>query len=146
METKDKVAEEIQKYILSILACEKGIDLGGFAIQNLRVSVHRDLYEHQVLYALHTLIPAESMKKETHTFEVSYPSDWKQALKKRFFPMWLKKRYPIKYKKITKRVKFTAYNLYPKFPVWHPKGTANAVQTIVKSPDICEFGWEWRDK
>lgn len=26
-----------------------------------------------------------------------YPADWKQAVKERFFPKWLKKRYPVKY-------------------------------------------------
>lgn len=136
------VEEEIRHHALTILACEKGINLGGFCIQNLRVCEKQGLFDNEVLYALHTLIPAENMKEETHTLEVSYPCDWRQALKKRFFPMWLKKRYPIKYKKITKRVKFTAYNLYPKFPAWYPKESANAVQTIVKSLDVCEFGCE----
>ena len=133
MKTKDIVAEEIEKYVLTLLACEKGINLGGFTAQNLRVDVIEGLYDNELLCSLHTLIPAENMKEETHTFRAKYPSDWKQAFKEQHFPEWLKKRYPVKYKSITETIKFIAYNLYPNFPALMPGRCVDSVQHITKT-------------
>ena len=133
MKTKDIVTEDIEKHVLDLLVCEKSLDLGGFTAQNLRVDVIEGLYDNELLCSLHTLIPAENMKEETHTFRAKYPSDWKQAFKEQHFPEWLKKRYPVKYKRITETVKFTAYNLYPKFPALMPSRCAESVQHITKT-------------
>lgn len=32
------------------------------------------------------------------TIEVKHPYDWKESLKERFFPKWLKRKFPVKYK------------------------------------------------
>lgn len=133
MKTKDVVSEEIGKHVLDLLVCEKGLDLSSFVARNLRVSVMQGLYDNELLYALHTLIPAENMKEETHTFGAKYPRDWKQAFKEQYFPAWLKNRYPVKYKEIKEKVKFTAYNLYPKFPINMPDRCLDSVQHIIKS-------------
>jgi len=39
----------------------------------------------------------------------SYPEDWKQAFKERWFPKWLLKKYPVKYTEITTEAK-----------IWYP--------------------------
>ena len=133
MKRKNVVLEDIENHILNLLVCEKSLDLGDCVVQNLRVSVTEGLYDNEFLYALHTLIPAEDTKEETHTFGAKYPSDWKQAFKEQHFPEWLKKRYPVKYKSITETVKFTAYNLYPNFPALMPGRCTESVQHITKT-------------
>jgi hypothetical protein len=131
MKTKDIIAEGIEKRVLSFLACENDFNLGGFAIQNLKVEEIQSLLDQHILYSLHTLIPAENMKEESYTFKAKHPRDWKQAFKEQHFPMWLKRRYPVKYVEILKKVKFTAYNLYPKFPAMYPDRDIGAIQHIV---------------
>jgi hypothetical protein len=131
MKTKDIVAEGIEKHVLSLIACRKSFDLGGFAIQNLTVNETRSLWDQHILYTLSTLIPAEKMKEESHTFEAKHPRDWKQAFKEQHFPMWLKRRYPVKYVKILEKVKFTAYNLYPRFPAVYPDMAKEGIQHII---------------
>lgn len=131
MVTKDIVAEGIKTHILTLLSCEKGFNLGGFAVQNLTVERISGLLNHELMYSLHTLIPAEKMKEESHTFKVKYPRDWKEAFKEAHFPKWIKKMYPVKYIEKTKKVKFTAYNLYPLFPAVYPDKCKRAVQRIV---------------
>ena len=133
MKTKNVVLEEIENHIFDLLVCEKGINLGDFTAQNLRVDVIEGLYDNELLCSLHTLIPAENMKEETHTFRAKYPSDWKQAFKEQHFPEWLKKRYPVKYKSITETIKFIAYNLYPNFPALMPGRCVGSVQHITKT-------------
>ena len=32
--------------------------------------------------------------------DVQYPADWTEAIKERFLPFWLKKRWPIRYKRL----------------------------------------------
>jgi hypothetical protein len=133
MKRKNVVLEDVGNYIFDLLACEKSLDLGGFVKQNLKLSVMEGLYDNELLYALHTLIPAENMKEETYTLTVKCPFDWKQAFKEQHFPEWLKKRYPVKYKEIKETVKFTAYSLYPKFPALMPDRSMDSIQHITKS-------------
>ena len=133
MKTKNVVLEEIENHVLNLLVCEKSLDLGGCVAQNLKLSVIEGLCDNELLYSLHTLIPAENMKEETHIFRAKYPSDWKQAFKEQHFPEWLKKCYPVKYKRITETIKFIAYNLYPKFPALMPGRCAESVQHITKT-------------
>jgi hypothetical protein len=49
----------------------------------------------------------DSVKKQ----EISYPATWKDALKERWFPKWLQKKYPVIYHKVVLDVKC----LYPEF-------------------------------
>ena len=134
MNEKDiKIYDESIKYILDILVREKRFALGGFAYENLKVDRIKDFGRHELLYSLHTLIPAENLKEEIHTVTVEYPETWWQAFKEQYFPLWLKKKCSIRYKKKSETVKFTAYNLYPKFPRVVPERCVDAVQTIYKS-------------
>ncbi len=43
--------------------------------------------------------------------EVSYPADWWQAFKERWFPKWAKRRWPVEYE--VRRI--TLHVLYPNF-------------------------------
>lgn len=51
----------------------------------------------------------ESLKHQ----EVKYPFDWWEAFKERWFPRFLLKRYPVKYKKVILDVK----KIYPKLKI-----------------------------
>lgn len=42
-----------------------------------------------------------------HLKEISYPSDWKEAFKERWFPKWLLQKFPVKY------TRYDAKVLYP---------------------------------
>ena len=127
---EDRITEDIVKHTLDLLICEKRFELGGFCASRLTVERVPGRLEKELMYSLHTLIPAENVKEETHTFNAEYPLDWKQAFKEQHFPTWLKKWYPVKYKEIKKVVKFTAYNIYPKFPAMYPERCKDAIQII----------------
>ena len=127
--------DECVQHTLDILVSEKRFELGGYIRRALTVERFEDYIRDSLLYSLHTLIPAEKMKEESHTVTVSYPASWWQAFKERYFSVWLKKRYPIRHKTKSETVTFTAYNLYPKFPDIMPERCIDAVQTIHKSVD-----------
>ena len=48
---------------------------------------------------------------EIKIYDNEFPEDWWQAFKERWFPQWLKKRYPVKYKLIV----INARALYPSY-------------------------------
>lgn len=125
---KDQV---IKQYILKRLAVRRDFVLGGHALHGLTVEKYTDELVNQIIYSVRTMIPAEDTKEETHTVCVNYPDGWWNAFKYQYFPTWLVERYPIKY--ITKKetVKFTAYNLYPKFPEVYPE-CGDGRQIIIK--------------
>ena len=49
----------------------------------------------EIVYKLSTYILG--LQAEKIVWHVSYPQDWWEALKERFAPSWLRKRYPVKY-------------------------------------------------
>lgn len=53
-----------------------------------------DIMAGQVVFAIHGYIWAENLDTAT----IQYPLDWWQAFKERWFPGWLIKRYPVKYR------------------------------------------------
>ena len=53
---------------------------------------------------------SESVQKVS----ITYPADWKQAVKERFFPAWALKRWPVRNKIITMDVKCFYPNFRPK--------------------------------
>jgi hypothetical protein len=64
-------------------------------------------------------------KKKVVVFQ--YPNGWWQAFKLQFFPVWLLKRFPVKYKVERIIVSFEEYALYPKFPKVLPPQEYGAV-------------------
>jgi hypothetical protein len=59
----------------------------------LNLRKHLDLLSNSMLLDLTTYILQENIK----TIECRYPADWKEAFKDRWFPDWLKKKYPVKW-------------------------------------------------
>lgn len=116
MKPEDILLEKVDIHTLTLLACEKSFDMGKFALQTLTVERVKSLFEDELEYAMRALVPAENVYEKTDTLRVEYPSNWKEAFKEEHFPNWLKKRFPVKYKRETKTIKFTAYDIYPDFP------------------------------
>lgn len=56
-------------------------------------------------------------KKHTHS-DIKYPLDWKESFKERWFPKWLKNKYPVKYQ--VHHISF--HELYPQFKPALPHG------------------------
>lgn len=67
---------------------------------NMVATLRQDVFGEQVLH-------------ET----VRYPADWWQAFKERWFPVWLKRQFPVRYEEH----EFDARFLYPSIPAKNPK-------------------------
>ena len=102
--------------IFDIVKLESAIAFDGFTMEKLTLDEYHDVVRNQLRYKLRTLVPAENMKRETHTVSVSHPKTWWDAFKVAYFPQWLVDRYPVDFVTKEDTVTFTAYNLYPKFP------------------------------
>ena len=53
-------------------------------------------------------------RESVQKVSITYPTDWKQAVKERFFPAWALKRWPVRNKIITMDVKCFYPNFRPK--------------------------------
>ena len=106
----------VSTFLLDLLTSEASLVFDGHALVNLKIDKQYDYLLHSMKYRIHTMIPAENMKEETHTVSVEYPDGWWNAFKEKYFPKYILHRFPVKY--VTKKdtVRFTAYMLYPKFP------------------------------
>jgi hypothetical protein len=63
--------------------------------QDVKLSIDKQtefLYDSVLLRMI-----VEIMGKLQEDTTVKYPSDWKESLKERFLPYWLKKHFPVKY-------------------------------------------------
>ena len=92
---------------------------------------YRSYEDHVVGTLIHNLtlqLASHQLKHE----EITYPADWVQAFKERWFPKWLLKKFPVKYTTIVFDVKelydkialpskdpFIYFNTYPK-EKWSP--------------------------
>jgi len=66
-------------------------------------------------------IPTLQMQRH----EISFPSDWWEAVKERWFPEWLLKRYPVEY---TKRV----FDARLAFPEYHIENLGRPVSVLLE--------------
>ena len=75
------------------------------------VDVFDDLFTgHVVLRAMRTMLA-----KKAGDRIIRYPDGWKEAVKERWLPQWLKKRFPIRFKEFDALVIYP--NLLKEFPV-----------------------------
>jgi hypothetical protein len=73
----------------------------------------------QLVLRLQGYIWGETKFKKT----IRYPIDWKQSIKERWFPKWLLKKYPVKYKTHNIDAKI----IYPKLKISMPEQKHNLV-------------------
>lgn len=73
---------------------------------NITLTKHKDPYtDHIILECVRRVCYIES------TESISYPADWWEALKARWFPSWAKRKWPIRY------VKRTAMAMFPNLEI-----------------------------
>ena len=111
---------ELREFKLKLMEYQTQLRFGGFSFDSLTISKQKDLFSDELIYKVTVMIPAEDIKTDTRTLKLTCPEGWWDAFKEHYFPAWLIKRYLIKYKTKEETVTFTAYNLYPKFPVVYP--------------------------
>ena len=110
------MSEGIEPVVLKLLKLETSAVFNGHALASLSVDKYYDYLYQGLRYKIRTMVPAESMKEDTHTVSVEYPDGWWNAFKSQYLPDWILKMYPVKYVTKSDTVTFTAYMLYPKYP------------------------------
>ncbi len=83
--TNELILEKVQVMAL--------VHLGATTVEAMDVRSAYDL-SGELLYSIRTFILAEEMYRVDRT--VSYPADWWQAFKQRWFPARMKRRWPVK--------------------------------------------------
>ena len=78
-----------------------------------RAEILTDVLPSQMIIKLRGYLWGEDLPEKT----ISYPADWWQALKARWFPPWALKRWPVV--RTVHHIKFSVY--YPNFRVAMPK-------------------------
>ena len=73
--------------------------------------------------------------EEIDVVDIRYPRDWWQAFKERWFPRWLRTRYPVEYKEhhVDFMAKFPEYN-------YNPPSELGAYKLVVRHEE------EWHDR
>lgn len=59
-----------------------------------RCYILEDLMADNIIFRIRKLFVGDKMEK----YHIQHPLDWWEAFKERWFPKWLTKRYPVKYK------------------------------------------------
>jgi hypothetical protein len=104
--------------------------VGSHILESMKLDFFPHEVEHLIMRLSHELLaePLESDEDEVVLSDeleltVSYPSTWWQAFKERYFPMWLRSKFPIAYKEVTKtkrvfqKAQIKVHAVYPKAPV-----------------------------
>lgn len=84
---------------------------------DVSVVIDADSTVEEIVLRARGLMLAEQYKH----IEIKYPDGWKQAFKERWYPSWLLKRYPVKYKECIIDVKA----LYPGYKATIPDQEAH---------------------
>ncbi len=96
-ELKDTV--EFEKITLPLMkvAVSERIKLGSLSLDRMRLDGYRDYFMDSMVYNLSTYLIGNKVH-EYPVDDIKYPADWKEAFKERWFPEFLKRRYPVRYK------------------------------------------------
>lgn len=65
-------------------------------IHNFQFNVTRDILLDDFIAQINCILYGETIFRKM----VTYPLNWKEAFKERWFPKWILKRYPVQYKEI----------------------------------------------
>ncbi len=92
-----KDTQEIERIVLEKLKFGLSEHIHPVLLSKLRLSIEEDIFTKDLIARIRGFVWSKEVKKEVEeTF--SYPSNWWEAVKARFFPKFLKRRYPVKYK------------------------------------------------
>ena len=93
---------ELQKLKYAIIA-----SVPEAIITDVRLIDHFDFISNEVVAQVIGIIWSQQLE------EIKYPRDWWQAIKDRWFPNWLKERYPVIYTIVDVKAKYPKYKLMP---------------------------------
>jgi hypothetical protein len=79
----------------------------------LQTEIMRDEFDGLAI-KLSSYVMAEEVDKRTKDVAFEYPKNWIEMFKEQHFSDWLKERFPVKYKTITRKVTFRKMATYPK--------------------------------
>jgi hypothetical protein len=85
----------VEEYVAKVehLCVQESID-AEVLMSNISIETWEDEVLRSMVFRLKLAVAAKEIIKQTH--EISYPSDWWQHLKQRWFPMWALRRWPVK--------------------------------------------------
>lgn len=93
--------------------------VGKQALDDMRMEVYMDYLTNQIVVAFSSvLLGRETMKTVIDT--VRYPATWRDAFKERWFPKFLKRRFPVKYEE--KNIEVHIWNICPHLNIASPRG------------------------
>ena len=87
--------EEITLPLMRV-AVNKYVSVGELTRNHMRLDSWREGFAGDMGYMLSTHLIGNKVSSQTMD-DIKYPSDWKESFKERWFPEFLKKRYPIRY-------------------------------------------------
>ncbi len=111
--TKNIVLERLKRAASS--------SFNGLALDSLTLNSYQDLVMDRLVYIVEHELPAEELENRSKTLNISYPSTWWQMFKEQYFPIWLKERFPIEMKRVSKKYTFRKLATYPKLPLVFPE-------------------------
>lgn len=111
--------------------------MSGHSLANLKFETYKQPHElamNDLVYMLSTEILSEKVQEVSETIKT--PASWWDAFKEAKFPLWLRKKYPVKYR--TRTVIMKRYAGYPKFKQVMPDAGPVAINFTVDKDEHTE--------
>jgi hypothetical protein len=109
-------------------------------VSDFEVSTGYDVEADAIMYRVRLFLMQYSvLSKDTKT--MSIPSTWIDHFKEKYFPSWLKKIFPVKYKTIVIKTDITTNYICPHLPI--PKegiGTRHIEKIVSKAEELHKHG------
>lgn len=71
-------------------------------------------FAHEVVIRTNFIVFGQQGPDETISFEIRYPATWWQHFRQRWFPQWIIRHWPLKFKVESQTVQLSKYVFYPK--------------------------------
>ncbi len=109
-------AVETQRILLEQMKFRISKAISGPMSLNIKADVRYQELTDAMIMELRTNVMSESLQDTTQSVEFTFPSGVWQHFKQRWFPKWMKRRFPVKATEYTKNVTFQRMALYPSIP------------------------------
>ncbi len=130
---RDAVAETVVLKRLKV-AASRTVAASMFLNADFTVTKEAGFIADELVMKIVARVTAQSLGGEAVRLEVTYPRDWWQHFKERWFPAWARYRWPVLYTTKFQSVELKRYMLYPDFPLPGHKGYA----TVIPGPVFTE--------
>lgn len=100
------LSQQLQQIVLERIPISCSLMISRAQLENFHITEVADWINNRFTYQLHGYLLGEHLRKE----QVTWPADWWEAFKGRWFPTFLLKRWPVKYVGYV----FDVKALYPK--------------------------------